>query len=515
MTEAKAEPAAPHQKSGIRRKRLATALFATLCLVGFSYAYLHIGRLLITQTNFTDKDILGGDQKNNIQLALQTVPDLTPDFSKGVSQPIKNWFPHRTDGVVNPLWPWIAAWMVKDSHQPSPDGVISDADRDLFNRGRHFHLGWTLGILILIGITCFRAFSAPAALNILLLVGFGALLPRTAYFQPEPLFFVLFLATWVACLLALDRNGLWIHCVIGILGGLAYLAKGSVQPLLAVYAAISTLRWAWGWIQLRLTTKESTSLWLRRNHWLGMAVMAFFFLMTAGPRMVYSERQFGDPFHSFPGYWMWFDNFEDGYAWMDAHNTKAELEAVPKSELPSFSTYRATHTNQQMVDRLIDGTKVKLGELLTPNTTLRGTKTPKPWKGVLEWRGWYLGAAASIFLFALLALKLAAPAPIHAAQRLHPESSSKALFVIGAFVGYSLAYGWYTPIGKGDRFMLSLYAPMVLSIIWASERVLRRVHRRNGPAWISNVYYAAHSLLAGAVIWRLIEIFRHPVFLND
>ena len=61
----------------------------------------------------------------------------------------------------------------------------------------------------------------------------------------------------------------------------------------------------------------------------------------------------------------------------------------------------------------------------------------------------------------------------------------------------------------------SAAAPLVLSFVWASESVLRRIHRRNGPQWITQAYYAAHGLLTLAIVWRVVEIYRHPVFLND
>ena len=86
---------------------------------------------------------------------------------------------------------------------------------------------------------------------------------------------------------------------------------------------------------------------------------------------------------------------------------------------------------------------------------------------------------------------------------------------MAAVIGYSLAYGWYTPIGRGDRFMLSLYAPLVLSLVWAGESLLRRAHRRHCPGWITVAYHGAHSILALAITWRLIEILRHPYFKND
>jgi predicted Co/Zn/Cd cation transporter (cation efflux family) len=98
--------------------------------------------------------------------------------------------------------------------------------------------------------------------------------------------------------------------------------------------------------------------------------------------------------------------------------------------------------------------------------------------------------------------------------RLHPESASVFLFVLGSFCAYALAYGWYTPIGRGDRFMLSLYAPLVLSLLWASEAMLKRARRRKAPKALFIAYHTAQWLLFAALSWRLIQIWQYPLFRN-
>ena len=511
-----------------------------MSLIGF--AYVKIGGLLITQTNITDKNILGADQKHNMKLALLARSDLAPDFSKGVSEPIKNWFPHRTDGVVNPLWPWVAAWLADAKHVPSGEKEVTEKDREFFNQGRWFHVTWTLGFIVILGFVCLRVFSLGGTLVVVLLTGFGALLPRSAYFQPEPIFFVFFTATWVACMFALHKNSLWMHGVIGVFGGLAYLAKGSVQPLLLAYVFVSTLRWISEQILLKrhlapwalryspasraaladgdvpeapalqkLANKTSDTLWLKGNHWIAIFLMFFCFLMTAGPRLSFSSQTYGSAFHSYPAYWMWFDDFKDCYAWMGEHNSKAKLEATPKEDFPSYSNYAKTHSPEQMWQRLIDGTKVKVGELLWPGYTTK-SKTPKPWKGVLELRGIYLGWLVLVLLGFSIALRFAAPRPVNASQRMHPEAATHVLFVACVFSGYALAYGWYTPIGKGDRFMLSLYAPLVLCLVWAGESLIRRALRRQASKWFFLAWDIAQWTLVAAIAWRLIEILRYPYF---
>lgn len=483
-----------------------------LALVAFGILYFWLAQLLITQTNHTDKDILGADQKHNLKLAIQTRADLNPDFSAGVSEPIKNWFPHRTDGVVNPLWPWVAAWLADADHAPSAPAEVTSQDRTLFNRGRWFNVGLTLGFLVILGVACGRVYSLPATLNVVLLVGLGALLPRAVYFQPEPIYFIFLMLTWVSCIFALKCNTLWAYGAVGVFSGIAYMAKGSIHPLLMVFIGVSTLRWAWGWISSRWPG-ESTTLWVRRNHFFGLFVLAMCHLFTAGPRLAYSAEVFGSATHSFPGYWMWFDDYESCFKWMNDHGTKESLLALTDADRPSFKNYAATHSQEQMMDRLINGTQVKLTEFFWPGKTAP-SRTQKPWKGLLELRGVYLAVLAIMLIAFMIALRWAAPGPEHSGHQLHPETAGIVLFVLGSFAAYSLAYGWYTPIGRGDRFMLSLYGPIILSLVWACEALVKRARRRKAARWYFVAYTAAQWILFAAISWRLIEIARFPQFRN-
>ncbi len=514
MDSAEADQIPPRQ-SGLwqRGPQWRRWLLVVLLLGLYGCAHFFLAGQLIRQTNHTDRDILGGDQKNNLKLALQTRPDLTPDFSTGISEPLKNMLPHRTDGVVNPLWPWTAAWLADADHAISGDSEVTAQDRALFDRGRWFNTGLTLGFMLVTGLALARVFSLPALLTTALLMGLGGFLPRAVYFQPEPLYFVFFTLTWIACVFALLRNTLWIYALIGLLSGLAWLAKGSVHPLLAVFIGVSSLRWLWGWALERWPGRGGSSLWVRRNHLFGLALLIFVHLMTISPRLAYAQQRFGDPFHSYPGYWMWFDRFEDCYEWMGRYNNRAALEALPKDEHPSFGRYLQTHSWEQVTTRLRDGVQVKLADLFAPGVTRQSKKEPKPWKGVLERRGWYLGGLALISLgMAVCAVRLRRREPRQ--PLLHPETAPVVLFVTGVLAAYTLAYGWYTPIGRGDRFMLSLYPSLVLSLTWAGESIRRRLERGKAPRAVFITYYTAHLLLLAVLCWRLVEIWRFPVFRN-
>jgi len=109
---------------------------------------------------------------------------------------------------VQPLWPWVAAWFTDADHKVIEAEMSrpTKPDHALFVRGKWFNIFMTMAFLALLGIGACRIFSLPAALNLVLLGGLGALLPRAVYFQPEPAYFVLFYLTWVACISALMQT---------------------------------------------------------------------------------------------------------------------------------------------------------------------------------------------------------------------------------------------------------------------------------------------------------------------
>jgi hypothetical protein len=533
-----------------RKKRiefLKSAWFRWLIFVQLLalYVLVHVkmGGLLIQQTNHTAKDMRGGDQLHNMRLATEVrAEDLHPDFDKGFTKALMNFFPHRTDGVVQPLWPWIAGWLVKDGHVLKEEDMAAPAPSDetveLFHRGRWFHVFLTATFVAFLGIAACRIFSVPAALNLMLLGGLGALLPRAAYFQPEPVYYIFFFLTWVACVSALKHNSLWIYGLIGVLGGIAYMAKGSVSPLLAVFIAISSLRCVWEMISARRRgfVLGTGNLWHWRNHLVGLVVLGMTHLLTIGPRLCDAQEKFGSMTHSFPSYWMWFDKFggpatvddpTTAYGWMETHNTREELLAMRPESTPSLGNYLRTHTGQEVFDRLWNGlfsaknpeTGVvgRVREFVWPQQTKRSDKIEKqkPWRGILEWRGIYVAWLGLVLVGLLVVLKCAAPEPEHAGHVVFRHGTvSVVLFVVGSVVGYSVLYAFYAPIarGSGDRFMLSLYLPLVFSLIWGAESIVRRIRRREGSPWITRGYLAAQWILFAALAWRVMEIMRVPKF---
>jgi hypothetical protein len=85
-------------------------------------------------------------------------------------------------------------------------------------------------------------------------------------------------------------------------------------------------------------------------------------------------------------------------------------------------------------------------------------------------------------------------------------------FVAGTCVASVLAYGWYSPIGRGDRFMITLYLPLVFTFIWAAERRLARFDRQFNAFRLRWGHAGMHALLLAALLWRINELVTKPFF---
>jgi len=424
-------------------------------------------------------------ESRHLEMAELARKDLKLDFSQGVSEPLNNWLPHATDGLVRPLWPWLSAWLMDDAEA---DGGQPGWSPRFATRVQMIKLTFTLAVLLLLGLACARAFSVPAALLVVLLIGFGVFLPSGRFFLPDLLFSVLFLLTWVSCIAALKRNSLWLYGAIGFFSALANLTAPSATTLVIVFVGVSTLRWLWGWLLVQFSG-VGISQWVRRNHWLGLVLLVVCHLFTVGPMLSFGHQKLGDaaPFH-----WRWFDSAEEMRAWTSAHHTRETLKAVPPDSLPSFEAYRAGHSTQEMRERLGQGTLVVAGDVLSHE-----------WGATFP-RGIFVAALVVILALLVLMLGFATPRAHHAGQALHPETAPIVFFTLLALVVCSFDFGWDAPVMDFGHRALALYPPLVLSLIWSCEALVQRGRRRQMRLPLLLVYEAVLWLLLGLGGWWMI-----------
>ena len=469
-------------------------------LMFFVWLYFYLGTHLIFQTN---RDRLNYDQQHNITMAFTAIERAEQGIQPGESITTLIWrkFPHYTDGVVNPLWPWVAAKFQDPDHER------------FFEKGKWFNLTLTCGFLVIIGIISVRAFSFISAMVIMLLGGLGALLPRAVYFQPEPLYYILFILSWICTLSLLRRNSLWLYGMLGFLFGLAYLTKGSYQAFALAFIGVSFLRSIFAWLRNKWRGEEDER-WSLPNQFIGMAVAITAFMITAGPRLSFASDRYGDPFHSFTSYWMWMDNFDEGVQFMNRFSTKEALQEMNPATKPSLGNYLKSHTRAEFIERMRSGTVKKLEELMFPNDYFRQNKSKnKLWRQILPQRGWLL-------IWVLLTLGV-----ISVFHRIAWRNRDKLVWPVGpqsarwmllfAFATFgisSLAFGFYEPIGKGDRFMLGLFTPMLLTFIWVAERFRRQLQRTPMAKTVNYVYFGMMCIPLLVIGFRVIQLLDTPLF---
>lgn len=470
-------------------------------LLVFTSLYYFFATNLIYQTN---QDRTRFDQQHNITLAERSAERAAQPIQPGENVTAGLWraFPHYTDGVVNPLWPWIAAKL----------GVENGQHRKLFERGKWFNIKLTSVFLVLLGLVCVRAFSAWGAIVIVLLSGFGAFLERAVYFHPEPLYYIFLMLCWICALALLRRNDILLYVAFGLTLGLAWLAKSSVQPLALAFFGVTSVRFGVEWWRRR-SGRKSDERWNLATHFIGLAAAATAFLIIAGPRMTYANNYYGSPMHSYPSYWMWMDDFGEGIQFMRDYPNGEALETLSDENRPSPAKYLREHSSAEVSARMSSGVADKLNEMLLPRGIKQSKARDKAWKFLLPDRGWYL---LWVFLTMLVisALRWSVRKEGDAGLRsLQGESAGWMLaFSLSVFAIGTAAYGFYTPIGKGDRFMLSMYAPLVLTFVWITERFRRQMRNTSKAGLTRVVYIGMQSALLVAISWRLIEMLRTPLF---
>lgn len=387
-------------------------------------------------------------------------------------------FPRRTDGVRHPLWSWMAA-------------RFFETDKDaFFVRGKWLNTALVCVFLCLAGAAAARWLDPLATLNFLLLCSLGIFVVRGTYFQPEPSYYLLlFLSGFLAWRIL--RGGGAAACLgFGAACGFAFLAKPSLVPFLLCFAAGFAVR-----VGLALRRGERFP-WSTLG---GLAGAAAIFALIVLPLGRYSADVFGKPFFSYTKYWMWTDDFQaEAYPFQVAHSTRASLEALKPEDAPSPANYFKRHSAADAFRRLTHGAGEVTKRFFFPEPWLDGdaffwrdlSSAKKRWQQPIAHRG--------IYLLALVILCGALAWPVRRelrARLVETDAVAIMVFLLCAVWLYTCLYGWYLPVGRGDRFMGSLWVPAVFLAIWAAFSL-----RRQTAGWRGDTAYLA---VHGAILLSL------------
>lgn len=382
--------------------------------------------------------------------------------------------PARSDGVRHPLWSWTISRIFHE-----------DREVTFFNRGKWLNTIFCLLFLGALGVGGTRWLDPLATLNLLLLASLGILLVRGVYFQPEPLYYIFFFLSGVLAFRILrGANWKW-YGMFGLTTGLAFLAKPSLLPLLLAFAAAFALR-----LGLALLTRDPA--WSLPGTLLKAALAGTIFGLLLVPLARFTTEAFGKPLFSYTKHWMWMDDFEtEAYPFQVTHPGRWELEKIPPHDLPGPAWYFRRHTLEDALRRLTAGTIEVVRRFFFPEPKIRTEdffwrKSARHWHQPLAHRGVYL-----IALMGLVGV-LAWPVRREVGRCLQdPGWAGCAALVVLVAALYTGLYGWYYPVGKGDRFMGSLWIPAVTLTCLAAAGLTKLP----GPRWRPTVYLLLHGLI--------------------
>jgi len=426
----------------------------------FLAAYVHLGEQLIRQTN---QDIMASDQAANMWLARESQSDS---------------FPTRSS-YIQPLWPWVSTFVME-----TDDGAY-------FVRGKRLNLLIGAAAAVLIFVIGAATVAPVPGYLMGFVAGFGVFLQRGHFFHPEPLLYVCFAGAVTAMVLTLRSNAWWLYLVWGLCLGLGYLAKASVSPLLAVYAGATIVlllarsRWLPRWA---VSPPQDPASWSLVHHLAGSLGALILAAVLVAPSALYKLRVHDDAFFSPTKYWMWCDDWDtEAYLLHQSIWTAASREEFPPGELPTMGNYLRKHGWVHAASRLASGVGETAENLVLPGRRLvpaafifsqkgnpdRG-EPERVWRFVLPARGLYL------VLLALLAAFLLVDRFRHEGLPLYRTATGFAAcaYIVAMVLVFVLAFGWYAVIGRGERFSLTLYVPLLASLTCAGWLVARSSRRR-------------------------------------
>ena len=253
-----------------------------------------------------------------------------------------------------------------------------------------------------------------------------------------------------SCPRATSRTALW-YAGVGVLLGLAWLSKATGLLLLIGYLIWMVLEF--GLHRRRNHTASDTRKTSSRRWAVGLACLVCAFLLVGSPLLVRNLRRFGNPFHNVNSLLLFADTYED-------LDTMIESDTTTSAATGEFL---ATHSVTEIVSRELSGLVWELFIILR-------SLGPTP----LDDSRVLFGAP-----LALLAI-------VTMAARRRPEH--RLLLIWGLL--HWVVFAWYVPIAAGERFVLPLLIPILVT---ASEGIVR--------LWPSEKPLWERLLMALGILW--------------
>ena len=475
MTEPSTQP--PHNK---RKDWWRWVLFA-LFLCGYAWAYAFLATILIEGVNVSR---IGNIQTQYIDSVYRSaaIGGDDPAANRSISYRFTQLLPQYTDGLIDPLWPWL----MRDHSQDSPDQI--------FEVGKWRNMILSGSILIVFGLGAAKAFSFTGSAAMILMGGFGVILERSAYFSSDSIYYLLVLLAWLCALSMIRQNMLWQYAVFGLLLGLAYLAKAMIWPLVVGFLSVSIIRSIACAVQARRKGEVEESLWAPSNQLVGFAVMLTAFLLVVGPRMSFANTEFGDPFHSYQKYSMWLDSPAEAAEFQRSYSDREKLETLNISTRPGIFRYLNENGFAKLFKRGWDGALYQIRS------------------SVLSRGGWILIYGMGVFVAIGAIHRWAFWKQENEVWRVRGTSARWMLLFLGIVFALTLFYaGIGNPVVRFNSMTTALFLPILLTFFWIAERYRRHLQRSRYAKLVNWVHFVLMTVIIVLQSVKIVKAIQTPI----
>ncbi len=310
-------------------------------------------------------------------------------------------------------------------------------------------------IVALIGLSWLflrRLPGAPAVLAIAI-TAFAVFLPKASFVQAELLYYALFFATWLFMCQLLYRPNIRTALIVGLMAGLSYWVKASAPPLVVAFIFASLIAAFFRRKGTDSTIAERKQYPSSRDTIISAVLVAITFIAVISPYLLDNKERFGHYFYNVNStFFMWCDSWNEAKTFADQYNISEHYPEAPTDEIPGASRYLRTHSLSQIAARFSYGFATLARQ--------------------------FFSAAYSRYLLALGAVcVLLAWQQRKRFRELTKYDAVVVMFSLCVIAGYLAVYAWYAPVAFGDRFILSLYLPVLFAELFFISQLATGVIR--------------------------------------
>jgi hypothetical protein len=330
---------------------------------------------------------------------------------------------------------------------------------DFFRRSQQVNI--YLSLILLIGVFLITRKFIPTGQSLLLtlIAAVSLFVYKAGYVQPELLFYFLNYVSFILMGWMLVKPSLWLAAATGLVLALAYLAKASILPALALFLIVYIVQQLSLWNQDRVIKHDSNassnaSQGLLRYRGSSVVLMMVVFLALLSPYLLENKRLFGSYFYNVnTTFYAWYDSWEQVAEGTKSHGDSKGWPDMPPDQIPSMEKYLRNHTPQQIYRRFISGFQSEFAVLRKPYGRFN---------------------FPAIYSFVLLVFCLY---NIRLSLKLSRRYIFLLVFALAYFGGYMVSFAWFAPITNFfvGRFVYGLYLPYLFCLFVALNKLVEEI----------------------------------------